>query len=148
MDLSGIGDSDSKLAATNGSKIRTWRLLIRSVQEKRELVVLSSSTLPGRGWHLPLRLGEVRGDRSKKWTLLYICVSTIFQPVSTGTCQFFPKGCFSVVWSLTQEMCIFPGRPKSLWFVSGDHTSCTSIKVLTSPGFGKQLSLCETLLQL
>lgn len=100
------------------------------VQEEREHLFLSIILYPaGERMALTLPVGwSKRGDRSKKWTLLYICVSTIFWPVSTETLRIFPKGYFSIVWGLTQEMCSFSGRPKSLWFLSGDQTSCTSIR--------------------
>lgn len=151
MDLSGIGDSDSKLPATNGSKIRTWRLLIKVCAggKRTSVLVRSCSTLPDWGWHLPFRLGEVReGIRVRSASFFTFVSPPFFSLLALEHSDFFPKGYFSMVWSLTQEMCIFPGRRKSLWFTSGDHASCTNIKVLTSPGFRKQLSLCETILQL
>lgn len=120
MDLSGTGDSESKPAATNGSKIRTWRLLIRACAGGKRTSVLV--------YHpLPCRLDEVREGIGVRSEPFFTFVSPpFFNLLALKHSEFFQKAV--AVWSLTQEMCSFSGRPKSLWFLSGDQTSCTSIR--------------------
>lgn len=136
----------------NGSKIRTWGLLIRACAggKRTSVLVLSSPALLGRGCHVVFTLGELRegiGVRSK--ALFTFVFSPFCNLLALKHSEFFQKAISMQVWSLAQETCIFSGRPKSLQFASSwwPHILYKH-KGLTSPGFRNQLSLCEALLQL
>lgn len=147
---SGEGDSRSQFAAMNGSKIRTWRLLIRVCAggKRTSVLVLSSPALLGREWYVLFRLGEVREGTGVRSEALFTSVSSPFLNLLALKHSEFSKRLFQRRCEALHRKHAFSQVDQKVCdlLVSGDHASCTSMK--SWPGFRNQLSLCEALLKL